>query len=35
MYTLESTDVRFFSGQSHPRLAAGIAAYLGVPLDPT
>jgi ribose-phosphate pyrophosphokinase len=35
MYTLESTDVRFFSGQSHPRLAAGIASYLGVPLDPT
>ena len=35
MYTLESTDVRIFSGKSHPRLAAGIAAYLGVPLDPT
>lgn len=35
MYTLESSDVRIFSGKSHPRLAAGIASFLGVPLDPT
>jgi ribose-phosphate pyrophosphokinase len=28
-------EVRFFSGSSHPQLAAGIAGYLGVPLDPT
>jgi ribose-phosphate pyrophosphokinase len=35
MHTLDSNDVRFFSGQSHPKLAEGIASYLGVPLDPT
>ncbi len=35
MHTLNSTDVRFFSGQSHPKLSAGIASYLGVPLDLT
>jgi ribose-phosphate pyrophosphokinase len=35
MRALNSSDVRFFSGQSHPTLAAGIASYLGVPLDPT
>jgi len=28
-------EVRFFSGSSHPQLAADIAAYLGVPLDKT
>jgi ribose-phosphate pyrophosphokinase len=28
-------DVRIFSGTSHPALAAGIAAYLGVPLEKT
>ncbi len=28
-------EVRFFSGSSHPQLAADIAAYLGVPLEPT
>jgi len=35
MYSLNSNDLRLFSGQSHPELAAGIAAYLGIPLDPT
>jgi ribose-phosphate pyrophosphokinase len=35
MYSLNSNDLRIFSGQSHPELAAGIAAYLGIPLDPT
>lgn len=32
---IEAQDVRLFSGSSHPELAAGIAAYLGVPLDGT
>jgi ribose-phosphate pyrophosphokinase len=35
MQALDSNDVRVFSGQSHPKLAEGIASYLGVPLDPT
>lgn len=35
MPALNPNDVRFFSGRSHPGLAAGIAAYLSVPLDPT
>lgn len=35
MPALETSDVRFFSGQSHPELAAGIAAYLSVPLEST
>ncbi len=35
MHALDTNDVRFFSGQSHPKLASGIAFYLGVPLDPT
>jgi ribose-phosphate pyrophosphokinase len=35
MYSLNSNDLRLFSGQSHPELAAGIAGYLGIPLDPT
>lgn len=35
MHSLNPHDVRFFSGQSHPQLAAGIADYLSVPLDPT
>lgn len=35
MHSLNPQDVRFFSGQSHPNLAAGIAGYLSVPLDPT
>ncbi|MFQ5811956.1 MAG: ribose-phosphate diphosphokinase [Anaerolineae bacterium] len=29
------SEVRFFSGSSHPQLAADIAGYLGVPLDKT
>ncbi len=33
--TLDPNDVRFFSGRSHPELAAGIAAYLSVPLEET
>lgn len=32
---LNPNDVRFFSGQSHPKLAADIAAYLSVPLEPS
>ncbi len=32
---VDPRDVRVFSGTSHPALAADIAAYLGVPLDPT
>lgn len=35
MHTLNSNDIRFFSGQSHPELAAGIASYLSIPLDTT
>jgi ribose-phosphate pyrophosphokinase len=35
MPALNPDDVRFFSGSSHPKLAAGIASYLSVPLDPT
>lgn len=35
MHSLNPNDVRFFSGQSHPSLAAGIANYLSVPLDET
>ena len=35
MHTLDPNDVRIFSGRSHPSLAAEIASYLGVPLDPT
>ena len=33
MHALNTNDIRFFSGQSHPDLAAGIASYLSVPLD--
>ena len=33
--TLDPKDIRVFSGSSHPDLAAGIAAYLGVPLEKT
>ena len=33
--TLDSGEVRFFSGNSNPQLAVDIAHYLGVPLDPT
>jgi ribose-phosphate pyrophosphokinase len=32
---LKSKRVRFFSGSSHPELAAGICSYLGVPLEDT
>jgi ribose-phosphate pyrophosphokinase len=35
MPKLETFDVRFFSGQSHPQLATDIAAYLDLPLSPT
>lgn len=33
--TVDPSRVRFFSGGSHPQLAADIASYLGVPLDET
>jgi ribose-phosphate pyrophosphokinase len=33
--SLDPDEVRFFSGRSNPALAAGIAAYLQVPVDPT
>jgi ribose-phosphate pyrophosphokinase len=33
--SLDPNRVRFFSGRSHPSLAADIAAYLSIPLDPT
>ena len=32
---MNPSEVRFFSGSSHPQLAADIASYLGVPLDKT
>jgi ribose-phosphate pyrophosphokinase len=32
---IDPDDVRFFSGSSHPQLAADIARYLGVPLEKT
>jgi ribose-phosphate pyrophosphokinase len=35
MSKLNTDDVRFFSGSSHPVLAEEIAKYLSVPLDPT
>lgn len=35
MHALNPNDVRFFSGRSHPKLAKGIAEYLGVPLEST
>lgn len=34
-HTLNPDEVRFFSGSSHPDLAAEIAECLSVPLDPT
>jgi ribose-phosphate pyrophosphokinase len=34
-HTLNPEEVRIFSGSSHPTLAADIADYLSVPLDPT
>jgi ribose-phosphate pyrophosphokinase len=33
--TIDPGMVRFFSGSSHPQLAADIAAYLGMRLDET
>lgn len=35
MNQIDPTDVRFFSGSSHPNLAKGIAGYLKIPLDNT
>jgi len=35
MWGLDKNDVRLFSGQAHPALAAGIASHLDIPLDPT
>jgi ribose-phosphate pyrophosphokinase len=32
---IDPTEIRLFSGRSNPDLARGIAAHLGVPLDPT
>jgi len=32
---IDPSEVRLFSGSSHPRLAADIAGYLGIPLDET
>lgn len=32
---IDPNDVRFFSGSSHPQLAADIASYLNVPLETT
>jgi ribose-phosphate pyrophosphokinase len=32
---IDPSEVRFFSGSSHPQLAADIASYLSVPLDKT
>ncbi len=34
-HKMDPNDVRFFSGRSHPQLAAGIARHLGVPLTTT
>jgi ribose-phosphate pyrophosphokinase len=33
--TIDPSEVRFYSGSSHPRLAADIAEHLGVPLEDT
>ncbi|MDY6878082.1 MAG: ribose-phosphate diphosphokinase [Chloroflexota bacterium] len=32
---IDPSEVRFFSGSSHPRIAADIAGYLGVPIEET
>lgn len=32
---IDPNEVRFFSGSSHPQLAADIAAHIGIPLDKT
>lgn len=34
-HQMNTNDVRFFSGRSHPKLAEKIASHLGVPLEPT
>jgi ribose-phosphate pyrophosphokinase len=34
-HQMDTNDVRFFSGRSHPSLAEKIASHLGVPLEPT
>lgn len=34
-HQMDPNEVRIFSGRSHPRLAEGIAAHLGVPLEHT
>ncbi len=34
-HSLDTNDVRFFSGRSNPELAAKIAQYLSVPLEET
>ncbi len=34
-HKLDPSEVRVFSGSSHPQLAQGIADYLGIPLDET
>lgn len=34
-HQMDTNDVRFFSGRSHPKLAENIASHLGVPLEPT
>ncbi len=35
MPVMNSEDVRFFSGRSHPELAAEISNYLSIPLEET
>jgi ribose-phosphate pyrophosphokinase len=35
MIAIDPSDVRFFSGSSHPGLAEGISSYLDVPLEET
>ena len=35
MEAIDPSEIRFFSGSSHPQLAADITRYLGVPLDKT
>lgn len=35
MEAIDPSEIRFFSGSSHPQLAADIASYLSVPLDET
>ena len=35
MNQIDPSEVRFFAGNSHPKLAKNIAAYLNIPLDET